>query len=160
MLRPDVALALVTRFREGAEGPLASQLRSLLRTEAFDTYLPMLAAKSRNPGVRILSLKTLLNGYAELPDGFETKWIDKVYNHSKRVPKFRKRPVIADINIANLVALCVMDPLTSIRRVAADAMIQKPDGFPLLKSHVELLLHDKNASVRERADFLRRRMQK
>lgn len=160
MQRPDVVAAFVEKFKSIATGPLASQMRSLLRNDAMDTHIYWLALNSPNPAIRLVCFKTLANGYAEIATGFETQWIDKVYGHGKSVRTFQRRPIAQNYNINEIIVRGLNDRSTAIRRAAADAIITRFRNFPDLELHIAALLADKSAAVRERGDFLNRQMMK
>jgi hypothetical protein len=160
LARSDVAAALAKKFRARAEGPLASQMRSLLRNDAIDKYLPSLVVESENPAVRIVCLRVLARSCVEVHVGFERKWIDKVYGHFRLVPSTEKRPVRLSYDINKIIAQCLRDRSTAIRRVAADVLIERYKNFPDVDSCVARLLQDKSKAVRERGEFLQRQLQK
>jgi hypothetical protein len=154
--RKDVLTALATRLRAEPNGPLGKCLLNALRYDGIDAHLPQLAASATQPLVRAIAYRCLLSGQARWVVGFDWAWIDKVYGQRMRVPKFESRAVQRELSGADLIWQATRDKSVVVRLVAADALIadhiKKPDDSRL----IEHLAQDQNASVRARADFLRR----
>jgi hypothetical protein len=154
--RRDVLTALATRLLTKPNGPLGKCLRNALRYSGIDAHLPQLAASATQPLVRAIAYQCLLGGQARWVVGFDWAWIDKVYGQRIRLPKFASRAVQREPSIADLIWQAARDKSVVVRQVAADALIADHVKIPEDYRLIAHLAQDRNASVRARADFLRR----
>lgn len=157
--RQDVAMYLAAWFSNGAKGPLATLLRHALRGPSMDGYLPELASNAVQPAVRAVALKCLIQGRASWPAGFGQQWIDRRYGLRRRITVFAHR----DLNIVHApepwIRAGLSDRSALVRRVAADALIDRRATFLDLDAAVAALAKDSSRAVRSRADFLIRTTQ-
>jgi hypothetical protein len=155
--RQDV-MALVADFlREGMTGSLATCLRYALRYPAMDAHLPRLAAEASQPAVRAVAYRCLVSGQASWPIGYEWIWIDKVYGISKRVPALGARPIAVTTPLEVLIAATAQDRSSTVRRIAADAVMAVEGKIPNGRAMIAQLAKDRSAAVRARADFMIRK---
>ncbi len=151
--RHTVMERLATRLREHAHGPLATALLNALRYPTIDEHLPRLAREARQPTVRAVALRCLLDGKGSWPVGFKWQWIDKVYGQKKRIRAFANRPIQAPPRDV-LLTEGLSDRSAVVRRVAADGLIADRSGLLNVDEMIARLAADKSPSIRERADFL------
>lgn len=151
--RDDVADRVAAHLLAAPTGPLARQLRQMLRQPALDRHLPRLAAQALQPAVRAVATATLIEGRASWPDGWERQWIDKRYGISRAVTLFGYRPVASPPPDAVLAA-AVADRSAAVRRVAAIALIRDRSRFCNAAEMINTLAADPSPPVRERARFL------
>jgi hypothetical protein len=128
--RPDVAAVMVERCMGQTPGPLATQLRYALKV------------RSR----------------ASWPVGSRREWIDKRYGLSRRVVAFDSRAIQHDYPLPGLTLTALRDRSAAVRRAAADALIEQRSTFPDIDRIVGELSRDRSPAIRERADFLQRKL--
>jgi hypothetical protein len=155
--RADVMAIVADFLREGATGALAACLRHALRYPPMDAHLPRLAAEARQPTVRAVAYRCLLSGQAAWPGGFERIWIDKVYGLSKLVPAVSSRPIAVTTPLEALIAATAQDRSSTVRRIAADAVMAVEGKIPNGRAMIARLAKDRSAAVRARADFMIRK---
>jgi hypothetical protein len=157
LARPDVEAALGRMFMDGQAGPLGMTLRHALRLPAFDSRLEELATEARLPSVRAVALKTALTGHAVWTVGYGWEWVDKVYGLRRRVSLTNSRRITSSYGI-DLLRRGLKDRSASVRKIAADALIERrefvPNGIELAAN----LANDKSPAVRERGEFLLRHL--
>ncbi|WKL57737.1 hypothetical protein Q1W73_01785 [Asticcacaulis sp. ZE23SCel15] len=155
--RTDVMALWAERYSRAITGPLGTELRFILRSDGFDTYLHGLARGAIAPSVRATALKALLDGFASWPIGFDRQWIDKRFYIYRRITRYAQRDlkVQCDKNILILEGLCDKSP--AVRRIAADALIECRETFPEIIDAITRLQSDRSPSIRERGDFLARK---
>ena len=158
--RPDVVLAFVDHLHRETRGPLGRELTKLLRETALDPHLARLAIEARSPVVRAIALKTQIEGRASWPCGFENQWIDKVYGISRRVLLFDHREIEIGMLPADAIRLGLTDRSVFVRRMAADALTQRPDIFDDIGTLISTMSSDRSPSIRDRADYLLRHLAK
>jgi hypothetical protein len=154
--RSDVAAALAENFKSSSVGALATQLRFAMRTPRLDEYLLTLARQAVQPSVRATALRALVRGEAAWPVGFDREWIDKRYGLSCRITRFERRVLTAQEEPDALIMEGIRDGSSTVRRVAADGLIQRRDSFPRLAEALEMLGRDSSPAIRERVAFLRK----
>ncbi len=152
--RQDVADHLAEWFCEGATGPLATLLRYALRGPSLDGHLPRLASDALQPAVRAVALHALIDGRVSWPVGFGREWIDKQYGHWKRITLFAHRNIVHGLAPDMLIGEGLRDRSSAVRRVAADALIERRAMFPNLDVAVAALAMDASPALRARADFI------
>jgi hypothetical protein len=155
--REDVSTLLVMRFAQEANGPLATELRYSLRGQNLDRHLLSLAHYARQPNVRAVALKTLLCGHASWPIGFERKWIDKRFNNARRISLYAQRAITEQYATDTLITKGLQDKSAMVRRVAADALIERRETFADIEDAIAKLGRDPSPSLKERALFLARK---
>jgi len=154
--REDVNALLVERFLQETKGPLATELRYLLRGRGFDRYLSQISRCAVQPSVRAVALKTLINGQATWPTGFGRQWIDKRYNLSRRVTVYSQRSLTEQPAIEGSILQGIRDRSVAVRRVAADALVANRATFQGLDHAIAELAGDTSPAIRERVNFLSR----
>lgn len=155
--RSDVMALWAERYRHATTGPLASQIRYILRGGGFDAYLHALVQDAVVPSVRAIALKTLLDGVAKWPIGFDKQWIDKRFHIYRRITRYAQRDLKVHYDKNNLIIKGLSDKSPVVRRVAADALIECRDTFPEIAVAIDRLLSDRSCSIRERGDYLARK---
>jgi hypothetical protein len=156
--RPDVAAVMVERFMGKTPGPLATQLRYALKGPSYDPYLLNLAQHAAQPAVRVVAFNALVRSRASWPVGFRREWIDKRYGLSRRVVAFDSRAIQHDYPLPGLTLTALRDRSAAVRRAAADALIEQRSTFPDIDRIVGELSRDRSPAIRERADFLQRKL--
>lgn len=152
--RDDVADRVAAHLLAAPTGPLARQLRQMLRQPALDRHLPRLAGEALQPAVRAVAISTLLEGRASWPDGWEQQWIDKRYGVSRAVTLFGFRPVASPLPPDVVLGAAAADRSAAVRRVAAIALIRDRSRFGNATAMIDTLAADPSPPVRERARFL------
>jgi len=156
--RPDVAAAMVQRFLSKAPGPLATELRYALKGPSYDPYLLTLAQTAVQPAVRVTAFNALIRLRATWPVGFRSEWVDKRYGLSRRVVVMQGRAIAHDYPSPGLLLAALSDRSAAVRRAAADALIEQRASFPDIDRAVGALSRDRSPAIRERADFLTRKL--
>lgn len=154
--RTDVATRLVRRIGSATTGPLGAKLRQTLRFPAVDALLPDLAARAVSPYVRATSLDCLLAGKAIWPDGYEWRWVDKIYGLKRLDPRLETRPLGIARDVEALIRQGLADRSAVVRRVAAKALVEARGWMPDTDLLVERMIQDRSASVRMTADYILR----
>jgi hypothetical protein len=154
--RSDVAPYLVEWFSRCPTGPLGTTLQYALRGPSLDADLPELARRAVHPTVRAVAFQTLLRRRATWTVGFGMAWVDKRFGISKRTTLFAHRDVESRETEAAMISQGLRDRSAAVRRVAADALIERRKTFPNLDAAIATLCADKNPGVRERGAFLAR----
>lgn len=152
--RPDVVEAMTVRFRTATTGPLAAQLRSMLRWPGLDRHLPELARHAVQPSVRAAALGFMIEGRVSWPIGSELQWIDKPYGIAKSVVTLPSRAIVPPATRAEWIAHGVADRSAAVRRIAVIAMIKCRGELPGVYDLARRLIADKSKPVRERAAYL------
>jgi len=154
--RADVARCLAVRVMAATDGSPGRVLQQALRHESMDQHLPDLSRKAVQPAVRALALKTLIAGRALWPQGFKSEWIDKSMGLSRRVVAYGERPLSRTVPVDALIAQGAADKAVTVRRVAADGLVQYRRSLGHLDDLVRRFARDRSESVRERALFILR----
>ena len=150
---PNVAHRLACAIGESVVGPMGQTLRSALRRSDIDAHLPELLRSPRQPSVRAIALKVLLDAKARWPSGTEKKWIDKSLGRYRMEPAWRERPLERAVPVEKLLEIGARDPAASVRKVAASGLVAHFDMVPTARALACRLLHDRNRTVRECAQF-------
>ena len=157
LARSDVTDRLAGIVRTATSGPMGTLLRHALRRPEMDRHLLNLATTARQPAVRVVALRSLIEGRVTWPIGVERQWLDKVYNKSRRIPLIAGREIARLVSLEALITRGARDQSAAVRRVAADGLIRHRSLASDLDEVVRLLAGDRSASVRERAAFVLRR---
>jgi hypothetical protein len=152
--REDVAPYLAEWFNGGVTGSLATLLRYALRGPSLDGYLLRLSREAIQPAVRAIAIRALIEGRASWPIGFGREWIDKRYGLWKRIPLLAHRAIAHGHAPELLIREGLRDRSAVVRRVAADALIERRKSFPDLDAIVATMAADRSPGIRERADFI------
>jgi len=151
---PAVAAHVAPLFLTGANGPLATRLRQLLRYPGFDRGLAELARDAVQPSVRAAALKCLIERKVHWPVGHGWKWIDKAYGLRRRVVLTESRELATDQDPEALIRQGLVDRSAVVRRVAADALIEHRASVRDLDQLIARMTADRSPSIRERADYM------
>lgn len=152
--RADVASSSADIIREKQTGGAALALRYALQQSVLDPHLEKLAYEAVQPAVRAVALRSLIDGYASWPSGFEWQWVDKSMGVRRRVRTFDRRRLTRIASRTPMIVRGVADRSAAVRKVALDGLIRYRAEIPEAKEIAEPLLRDRVASVRERAEFL------
>jgi len=158
LARPDVAEQLAKSIGELRTGPGGGVLRMAARFPSLDPYLPGLARHARHPSVRAVALEMLVTGQARWTTGYGWAWIDKVYGIQKRIAVTAARPLSLTLDIEPLIREALTDRFAATRKVAADALYEKRSSIDDAITLAQSILNDASRPVRERAEFLVRRL--
>lgn len=151
---PDVARRLAEAIATSAVGPMGRTLRAALRDPALDPHLPDLLRNARQPSVRAVVLKTLLDERARWPGTeIEKRWIDKSLGQFRYERIWRERPLERPLPLRALLEIGAADRAASVRKVAASGLIAHFDAIPDARALAGHLLQDRSRPVRERASF-------
>ena len=155
--RDDVAIDVVDSLLTRRQGPLPSSLSLLLRYSWIDPYLERIANDASVPGVRAIALRSLIDGNAKYADGAVWRWIDKPMGVGKREPKIVTRTLDVRSDVASLICRAINDNSAVVRRVALTGIIEHALYDVLSLKSLKRCLEDPSASVRSRADFIRKK---
>jgi len=158
LARPDVAEQLAKSIGELRTGPGGGILRMAARFPSLDPHLPGLARRARHPSVRATALEILVTGQARWTTGYGWAWVDKVYGIRKRIAVTATRPLSLTLDIEPLIREALTDRFAATRKVAADALYEKRAGIDDVMALAQSILDDASRAVRERAEFLVRRL--
>ena len=142
-------------MKAATAGSMGALLRHMLRGPEVDRHLPDLSAHAILPSVRSVALRTLIEGRASWPEGYERKWIDKSHGLSRRVTRFGERALPDAPSPGPLIAQGARDRSPVVRRVAASGLIRHRDSLGNVADIIQLLALDSSRAVRERIEFLR-----
>lgn len=156
--RKDVREEIVSKLLDARQGPLPSFLAYLLRYEWIDQYLSVIASKSVVPGVRAVALRSLITGSARYSEGFIWRWIDKPMGIRKREPKVTARSLSVESDPKALIEAGVIDNSAVVRRVALSGLIELGLYNMFDDDLIERCAGDVSASVRSRAEFVRKKI--
>ncbi len=154
--RPDVQAGMTNYLLRTPAGPVARTLRNLLRDTRFDMALPSLASHARHPAVRRLAFETLIGGQARWPIGTKTEWIDKSMNIGRRVMAFDSRPVQRETPATTLIRQGAGDTSAIVRKVAMQAIVDRPDQWDEFSDLIDILSRDKSGAIRDGMAFIDR----
>lgn len=154
LARPDVVDELATLIKTAKTGSPNRVLTYALKRENMDPYLLDLSRTARQPTVRALALRTLIQGYAVWQEGFHREWIDKSMGQFRRAPTYHQRELRFKEPLEPLVIQGAADKSAMVRRVAADGLVQHRHAFTNLGELVSIFVCDKSPSVRARAEFI------
>lgn len=157
--RDDVAAQLADLIVRERTGPQASILRYALRTSALDRFLERIAHEAVQPAVRAVALHSLIDGEAKWASGTAWKWIDKSMGLRRRVPVFDHRALTIALTQEALIRRGVNDRSPAVRRVALAGVIRHLRGHAGARAFATQLMTDSSPSVRERAEFILRRLE-
>lgn len=157
MARDDVKEQIVTTLLNTQHGPLPSFLSYLLRYDWIDPYLPTIASNSIVPGVRAIALRTLIGGSARYTDGTVWRWIDKPMGLRRREPRIAARPLSVESNPNALIQEGANDKSAVVRRAALSGLIELGLYSSVDHAFIQGCTEDASASVRSRADFIRKK---
>lgn len=154
---PQGRAALATYVMDTPTGPVARVLRLALSHGALIDALGDLATAARNPQARHVAVSTLLERQVRWSAGYRREWVDKSIGHSRRVADLRSRPLGVEVDRGAIILHALADPYARIRVSALDALIADgcTDGF---EGSLAWLTSDPSAKVRDRLEFLRRKL--
>jgi hypothetical protein len=152
--RPDVAACLAEAIIARQTGPTARILQFALRGAGLDPHLERIAREAVQPAVRALAFRTLVDGYARWPEGWEFRWIDKSMGLRRQQTAFRQRPLGSPPARDLIIEAAAVDRSASVRKVALDGLIRHDLEGPQTRRIAARLLSDPARSVRERAEFV------
>lgn len=155
--RPEVILRLAELIRQSNEGPMTGILASALRWPRIDAHLPGLARSAAQPAVRALAFRVLIAGLARWPAGLRWIWLDKPAQRGKAVTTLAERALSSTVEREPLILAAAVDRSPRVRRVAAQALVDFHWAPDLIEKLLPDLLADRDAGVRERAEFVRKR---
>jgi len=155
--RADVRAAMTTYLLQTPAGPVARTLSNLLRQAHFDGALPQLLQDAKHPAVRALALRTLLTGQARWPVGVRRQWIDQSTGISRRLPEFAVRPVMSPEAVESLVRRGAADKAAAVRKVAMQAIIDRPSDWHAFGDVIEKLNRDRSKPIREGMAYIARK---
>lgn len=155
--RSDVVVALTALLSKGRSGPLGRTLSQALRFSSYDLGLPNLATKACLPDVRAIAMKTLLSGKAVWPIGYGWVWTDKSLGKRRRVRLTESRTISISAP-SDLLEIGLADRSALVRKIAADAVIERMHDLPDAVEIAHRLANDKSAAVRDRADYIKRHL--
>lgn len=158
--RQDVRDAIAAWIGEGGSGPVTAIFNQVLRLPLFDSYLQDWAAMAKRPQVRALALRTMLDGNARWVTGYRRHMIDKALGEYRRVAEMAERPMAISPDRQALMVQGARDPSPVVRRVVAAALVRDRNSLPDWRQVADLLLTDRNPSIRERAEWVIAEMDK
>jgi hypothetical protein len=156
--RSDVAECLAAAIQTRRTGPMATVLRYALREPNLDCHLEMLARDAVQPAVRATASQALIDGCATWPDGWDWHWVNKPMGIRRRQTTYRERPLKHTVERIPLIEASARDPSAIVRRIAASSIIRYTIETDLAKAIARPLLQDRSPSVRERAEFIFKRI--
>ncbi len=154
--RPDVFAVVMERLMTVATGGIFRSLQALMRDDRIDAVLPDLARRAAHPAIRGLALTTLISGQAKSRIGFEKRWIDRSMNRYRRVPVFDARPVSTSLAPEALIRQGAEDHSASVRKVAMQALIDRPELWSSHADTIDRLGKDRSAAIRAGIAYIRR----
>jgi hypothetical protein len=157
LTRPDVTLAIAVMLMNGRRGALGRTLSQALRFPAYDSELLNLATRAGLPDVRALAMKTILAGRATWAVGHEWIWTDKSMGERRRVAKTESRMISVPAS-PKLVEAGLADRSAMVRKIVADYATEHMARLPNIAEIASRLGSDRNAAVRDRADFIARHL--
>jgi hypothetical protein len=157
MLHRPSAIARIVDFvvESGARGTVAL-LQYCLPVPAIDQHLPRLARHARTPAVRAIASEALITGTARWPTGWEAFWIDKYAGKKGRKRTYACRAIESSATAQATLIDAAADRAATVRKIAADAIINglaNPETWAVVVSRLQ---NDPNRGVRERVEFARR----
>ncbi|WGM38121.1 hypothetical protein AMEJIAPC_01022 [Caulobacter sp. NIBR1757] len=158
--RQEVRNAIAAWIDKERSGPVTAIFDQVLRLPAFEPCLQDWATGARRPQVRALALKTLLEGKARWVIGYRRHMIDKAYGVFRRIADMAERPLAVSPDRQALMVQGASDPSPIVRRIVAAALVRDRNALPGWRQIADLLLMDRNPSVRERAEWVIAEMQK
>jgi hypothetical protein len=150
--REDVVEGVAAEIAARAHGPMARALAAALRWPAMDRHLAGLARRARQPAVRATAFAALFSGRARWPVRMCLRWIDKSLGRSEWVADYAERP-LAPSGEAVSIEEAARDPAIAVRKVAAQALIDRGIGDAQALRLLQDLATDPSRAVRERAAF-------
>lgn len=158
--RQEVRDSIAAWIGQERSGPVAPVFDQVLRLPAFEPCLQDWASKAGRPQVRALALKTLLDGKARWVIGYRRHMIDKAYGGYRRIADMAERPLAISPDRQALMVQGARDRSPVVRRVVAATLVRDRNSLPDWRQIADLLLMDRNPSVRERAEWVIAEMDK
>lgn len=158
--RQEVRDSIAAWIDQERSGPVTAIFNQVLRLSAFEPYLQDWATGAKHPQVRALALKTLLEGKARWVIGYRRHMIDKAYGEYRRIADMAERPLAVSPNRQALMVQGASDRSPVVRRTVAAALVRDRNTLPGWRQIADLLLMDRNPSVRERAEWVIAEMEK
>ncbi len=152
--RSDVAARLADLIAESEHGPMSRVLRFALKIDALDPYLSNIAQNARQPAVRAVAARTLIDGLATWQEGWQWQWVDKPSGLRRRDPALRQRQISVPTNRERAIASSSRDRSGAVRKVAIAAAIRHELRSPATLRLAQSLKNDRSRAVRERAEFV------
>lgn len=154
---PTIANAFTSLLLRGNSGPLGKTLSQALRFEIYDSALAKLASEAKLPAVRAMALQTILTGKATWPVGYGWAWVDKSMGERRRILLTESR-AISTPEPPGLLEAGIADRSALVRKVAADAVVERMKDLPNIVEIMGRLAKDRSSAVRDRADYIARRL--
>jgi len=154
--RPEVSEKLFQVIVRQTTGPTAKALRFALRKPRLDGYLVEIASQAKQPEVRALAAKTLIEGAATWSSGWRYRWIDKSMGIRRPEPIIAQRSIAGSPDRDGIVAACARDKAAAVRNLAVASLISFSLGTDRARTLAATLTQDRSRAVRERAEFILR----
>lgn len=150
--RPDYRRLLETMFLTETSGPLARQLKSVLRSDVLDASLGLLATDAKSAIVRGVATAVVLNGKSSYRTGMRWQWTDKSLGERRRVPVWETRQIeVPNDTQVQVLKTAARDPSAGVRKLALDRLITVgPLGF---EHELDLLRNDKSHPIKWRMAY-------
>lgn len=129
----------------------------VLRQPWIDPHLASLAREAKAPLVRARALNALTTGRVKWRTGLRQVWQGGTWGFMRSVREYAQRMVHSDADPADAVVAALTDRCTAVRRVAVEALGDRPEAFQDAATLALTLLDDRSRSVVERAAFAVRR---
>lgn len=160
--RADVLALMKADFMGTRGGSVGRTFRRVLSRPGLDDSLLAFSTQAALPAIRAAATSALLEQKATWFTGYGKQWVDKRYGISRRTSQFASRPITVAVDARQVLETASKDRSSQVRKVAADALIERVEGsdsardpahYPALDAIATTLLNDPKASVASRAAF-------
>ena len=162
LARQDVVEALVTYIVETRQSGAGRVFREICRSPHIDSRLESIARDANLPHIRAMALGCLVSGFALWPERRrERVWVDRSLGKYRIQECFGKRSLTLTPDLPELLQCVAYDTASIVRKQVADGLIRhrkSPEFHEIFGALIPVLETDKNIAVRERIEFLKRKM--
>jgi hypothetical protein len=123
---------------------------ALLASDIADAWLVDLAKGARHPAIRARSTLVLVEGKVDRLVEFRSLWRDPLRNVV--------RPVNASFDVSALITIGARDRTVAVRKAAAEGLVQHYRNLSDVAQLMASFSAEKNAVIRNRLDFIRRKL--
>ncbi len=154
--RADIMRLIVERMSRQTTGPQAGILHRLLALPELDPHLAFLSSKAKQPALRALALRTLIDGEARWPIGVGTLPGHYASETDRTRTLYATRPLAITVEPLPLIETALRNRSAMVRRAALEGMSGRLRNTPEARWLASALLDDPFPSVRLRAAFILR----
>jgi len=126
---PKLVMTFKSNLIKSTSGPIAHVMSQLGQSHGIDNELRDIATNAVQPSVRTKAYTTMLGDQFVWTDGYEKKWIDKVYGIYRMTPTLKSRTLNKSYPFLEILNDASLDRSTVVRKTAASHLIRRIEKY-------------------------------